>query len=169
MSTFSPSSTLERVRRALPLPSLQALREVLFPLSPGFLLFPHFRVYSRQCQIPQFYDLQRHSRRTPLIPPPPQMNPQTNVIYIISRKFKYIRKTLYKKCDEMNLFDHSCRDIEERLSFLINVVLSLCVLTYTNGASPPSLSRPGFQLEFVYEIALLYLVDWVVDPPLAKA
>lgn len=97
------------------------------------------------------------------------MNPQTNVIYIISRKFKYIRKTLYKKCDEMNLFDHSCRDIEERLSFLINVVLSLCVLTYTNGASPPSLSRSGFQLEFVYEIALLYLVDWVVDPPLAKA
>lgn len=67
------------------------------------------------------------------------MNPQTNVIYIISRKFKYIRKTLYKKCDEMNLFDHSCRDIEERLSFLINVVLSLCVLTYTNGTSPPSL------------------------------
>ncbi|KAK8828644.1 hypothetical protein WA577_000127, partial [Blastocystis sp. JDR] len=80
------------------------------------------------------------------------MNPQTNVIYIISRKFKYIRKTLYKKCDEMNLFDHSCRDIEERLSFLINVVLSLCVLTYTNG----------FQLEFVYEIALLYLVDWAM-------
>lgn len=97
------------------------------------------------------------------------MNPQTNVIYTISRKFKYIRKTLYKKCDEMNLFDHSCRDIEERLSFLINVVLSLCVLTYTNGAPPPSLSRSGFQLEFVYEIALLYLVDWVTDPPLVEA
>lgn len=89
------------------------------------------------------------------------MNPQTNIIYTISRKFKYIRKTLYKKCDEMNLFDHSCRDIEERLSFLINVVLSFCVLNHTNGMAPSFLSHAGFQLEFVYEVGLLYLVDWV--------
>ena len=89
------------------------------------------------------------------------MNPQTNVIYTISRKFKYIRKTLYKKCDEMNLLDHSCRDIEERLSFLISVILSFCVLNHTNGIVPSSLSHAGFQLEFVYEVALLYLVDWV--------
>lgn len=89
------------------------------------------------------------------------MNPQTNVIYTISRKFKYIRKTLYKKCDEINLFDHSCRDIEERLSFLINAVLSACILSYTNGGCGITNSLVGLNRDFVMEMALLFVVDLV--------
>ena len=62
------------------------------------------------------------------------MNPQTYVIYTVSRKFKYLKKTVYKKCDEINLFDHSTRDITERNAFLINVLLSAFLLYQTDGA-----------------------------------
>lgn len=89
------------------------------------------------------------------------MNPQTNIIYTITRKFKYIRKTLYKKCDEINLFDHSCRDIEERLSFLINAVLSACILNYTNGGSGITNSSVGLNHDFVMEVTLLFVVELV--------
>ena len=91
------------------------------------------------------------------------MNPQTNIIYTISRKFKYIRKTLYKKCDEINMFDHSCRDVEERLSFLINAVLSACILSYTNGDGCARQSFVGLNRDFVMEMTLLFVVDVVCD------
>lgn len=61
------------------------------------------------------------------------MNPQTYIIYTVSRKFKYLKKTVYKKCDEINLFDHSTRDITERNGFLINVLLSAFLLYQTDG------------------------------------
>ena len=61
------------------------------------------------------------------------MNPQTYIIYTVSRKFKYLKKTVYKKCDEINLFDHSTRDITERNAFLINVLLSAFLLYQTDG------------------------------------
>lgn len=71
------------------------------------------------------------------------MNPQTYIIYTVSRKFKYLKKTVYKKCDEINLFDHSCRgseffhslslDIEERFAFCVNVILTAWMLYQSNG------------------------------------
>lgn len=73
------------------------------------------------------------------------MNPQTYIIYTVSRKFKYLKKTVYKKCDEINLFDHSTRDITERNSFIINVLLSACLLFQTDGSRWDSLlSRPKY-------------------------
>ncbi|KAK8807541.1 hypothetical protein WA171_000496, partial [Blastocystis sp. BT1] len=80
------------------------------------------------------------------------MNPQTYIIYTVSRKFKYLKKTIYKKCDEINLFDHSCRDIEERFTFFVNVILTAWMLYQSND-----LSRLYWE-----QVAALFLIDEIV-------
>lgn len=62
-----------------------------------------------------------------------QTNPQTYIISTASRKLKYLKKTVGKKYDEINLFDCSCKDIEGRLSFITNALLSALLLYQTNG------------------------------------
>lgn len=86
------------------------------------------------------------------------MNPQTYIIYTVSRKFKYLKKTIYKKCDEINLFDHSCRgiafsflpilDIGESFSFFVNVILTALMLYNSNGCEGRRrlISRPQSSL-----------------------
>ena len=63
-----------------------------------------------------------------------QTNPQTYIISTVSRKLKFLRKTVGKKYDELNLFDCSCKDLEGRFSFIINVFLSALLLYQTNGS-----------------------------------
>lgn len=89
------------------------------------------------------------------------MNPQTYIIYTVSRKFKYLKKTVYKKCDEINLFDHSTRDITERNAFLINVLLSAFLLYQTDGAGFGSMWILDLNMEFFYQVLNLFLVDEV--------
>lgn len=89
------------------------------------------------------------------------MNPQTYIIYTVSRKFKYLKKTVYKKCDEINLFDHSTRDITERNAFLINVLLSAFLLYQTDGEGFGSVWVSDLNMEFFYQVLNLFLVDEV--------
>lgn len=89
------------------------------------------------------------------------MNPQTYVIYTVSRKFKYLKKTVYKKCDEINLFDHSTRDITERNAFLINVLLSAFLLYQTDGEGIGSMWNSDLNMEFFNQVLNLFLVDEV--------
>lgn len=89
------------------------------------------------------------------------MNPQTYIIYTVSRKFKYLKKTVYKKCDEINLFDHSTRDITERNAFLINVLLSAFLLYQTDGGRFGSVWVSDLNMEFFYQVLNLFLVDEV--------
>lgn len=101
-----------------------------------------------------------------------QMNPQTYIIYTISRKFKYLKKTIYKKCDEINLFDHSCRgkrtvfhqslDIEERFAFFVNVILTAFMLYQSNGIFPSFVSCVDLSILYWEQVAVLFLVDEVI-------
>ena len=89
------------------------------------------------------------------------MNPQTYIIYTVSRKFKYLKKTVYKKCDEINLFDHSTRDITERNAFIINVLLSAFLLYQTDGEGFQSIWLLDLNMEFFSQVLNLFLVDEV--------
>lgn len=89
------------------------------------------------------------------------MNPQTYIIYTVSRKFKYLKKTVYKKCDEINLFDHSTRDITERNAFIINVLLSAFLLYQTDGKGFQSIWLLDLNMEFFSQVLNLFLVDEV--------
>lgn len=64
-----------------------------------------------------------------------QTNPQTYIISTASRKLKYLRKTVTKKYDEINLFDGACKDVDSRFTFIVNSILSALLLYQTNGLS----------------------------------